>query len=344
MKKWMKAAALGLFLSIQAQSLAFGADGRWIPEESGWSYERPDGSRAKGTWEDIDGEWYYFDAAGRMVTGWQKVGNLRYFFEESGELSEGWQCYGGDGSEKWYYFDKNGNAVTGWLEDGGRWYWFGGNGVMNAEAARTISGKKYYFNEDGSLKANEYIGFKYMDSEGQPDAEYNVQAENRNGGKLSVDSGEKEEIADEINGIPKGWLKKFVDDGWKFIYCPEKDYYLRESYEDSSEKYYIRYKLSTSEKSLRFTDKNALRAGFGEYIYRNSREQLRDLSFSEEVGYKIQEICSLADVPESVCEDLSMTFGVLFSEYLDEDSREKFRDEMEDLCRIVEQAAAARGW
>lgn len=342
MRKWMAAAALGLVLTMQTGGLAFGADGTWIPAGDGWSYERPDGSMAKGTWEDIDGEWYYFGSDGRMAVGWQKIGNLRYYFNEDGALAEGWQCYTEDGDEKWYYYDRSGNAATGWLADGEDWYWFNGSGIMTADGSKTIGGKKYYFHEDGRLRANEYIGFKYLDSDGQANSEYNVRAENKNGGKLTVDDSQKEEIAEKLNAIPRGWLKKFADDGWKFIYCPEKEYYSRESYEDSSEKYYIRYKLSTSEKSLRFTDPDAIWAGFGEFVYRNSKDLLRDMTFSWEVGYKISEIADFSEVPESVCDDLQMTFGILFAEYVDEDSRDQFREELEDLCWIVEQVWASR--
>ena len=35
----------------------------------------------------------------------------------------------------------------------------------------------------------------------------------------------KDEIAEKINALPAGWRKKFLDDGYKFIYCPEKGYY-----------------------------------------------------------------------------------------------------------------------
>lgn len=322
--------------------LSFGADGTWISENGGWQYERADGSMAKGAWEDIDGEWYYFGSDGYMQTGWQKIGSIRYCFEDDGTLAQGWRCYTGDGDDKWYYFDQNGNAVIQWLFDDGNWYWFNGSGIMSTETVRTIGGLKYYFNEDGSLKTNTYIGVKYFNSEGQPDARYNVTAENRDGKKITVDDGVKEEIAEKLNAIPKGWLKKFVDDGWTFIYCPEKEYYSSVKYEDGGDRYYIRYKLSTYDKNIRFTDVDAILAGFGEYVYRTAKQELRDYKFSWEAGYKTDEICRLTEIPESVAEDTQSVFGVLFAEYLDESGRDQMGEEMPDICWIMEKIIESR--
>lgn len=342
MKTWMKIAVMSLFLSAQA-AVSYGADGTWIAADGGWQYERPDGGMAMGTWEDIDGEWYHFGNDSYMQTGWQKVGNIRYFFEDDGTLAQGWRCYTGDGDEKWYYFDRNGNAAIRWLNDDGKWYWFNGSGVMNTDSAKTIEGSKYYFNEDGSLKANTYIGFKYLNSEGQPDAAYNVTAENSDGKKLTVDDSDKEEIAEKLNALPAGWLKKFVDDGWTFIYCPEKEYYSSFKNEDGGDRYYIRYKLSTNDRNLRFTDADAIWAGFGEYVYRTAKQTLRDYKFSWEVGYKTSEICSMMEVPESLTEDYQAVFGALFSEYLDENSRNDMGEELEDIWRIMETVIDSRG-
>ena len=44
--------------------------GRWIQNDEGWRYVHADGTTSKCKWEKIDGEWYYFDYKGYMVTGW----------------------------------------------------------------------------------------------------------------------------------------------------------------------------------------------------------------------------------------------------------------------------------
>lgn len=69
---------------------------------------------SRGTWEDIDGEWYHFDRNGIMETGWKTVGNIRYHFNQDGSLSEGWQ-YDGPGGGNWYYYDSAGNAKIQWF-------------------------------------------------------------------------------------------------------------------------------------------------------------------------------------------------------------------------------------
>jgi len=341
--KWIAAAAAGLFLMAQAAMTAFGADGTWIAADGGWQYQRPDGGMAKGTWEDIDGAWYHFGSDSYMQTGWQKIGNLRYYFHEDGSLAEGWQLYTGDGSEKWYYYDKNGNAAIQWLEADGKTYWLNSSGVLNTESPKTIKGVRYFFNEDGSLKANEYMGFKYMDSDGQPAEEHNVTAENRNGKEITVDEGVRDEIAEKINALPKGWLKKFIDDGWRFIYCPEKEYYSYVKDEDTNERYYFRYKLTQSEHSLRFTDPEAIQAGFGEYMYANAKEELRDYQFSTELKLESYEIHERFEIPEDVCiTDPQSSFGLLLSEYLNEGNREWMEEELDDLTWILDRVIELR--
>lgn len=343
MKKWVLTSVSVLMFAAGAAFTAFGADGTWIPAEGGWQYQRPDESMAAGTWEDIDGAWYHFGSDGYMQTGWQKIGNIRYHFEEDGALSEGWQCYNGDGGEKWYYFDANGNAVIQWLDVDGKRYWFNSSGILNTDSSKTIGGRRYYFHEDGSLIANEYIGFKYMNIDGQPDSEYDVTAENRDGKKLTIDADEKEEIAEKLNALPKGWLKKFADDGGRFIYCPEKEYYSYVKDEETGERYYVRYKLDNYEKTIRFTDPDAVRAGFGEYMYANAKEELRSYRFSTEVKVRSYEISELTEIPEETCiDDPQYTFGLLFSEYLEEGRREEMEEKLENICWILDRVSELR--
>lgn len=342
-KKWLAAVAAGFLIAMGAAGTASAADGTWIPADGGWKYLCEDGNLAKNSWEDIDGEWYYFGGDTMMVTGWQKVGNLRYYFEADGHLSEGWQCYTGDGDEKWYYFDKTGNAAIRWLHDDGKWYWFNGNGILSTETSKTIEGKKYYFNEDGSLRANEYAGFKYMDIDGQFNSRYDVRAENSNGNPKTIGQSEREEIAEELNELPKGWLKRFLDDGWTFVYCPEKDYYSSARFEDSNDRYYIRYKLDTAAKLLRFSDKEAVQAGFGEYMYKTAKSQVRELLFNNEVRYDLYEILEFTEMPEYYSEDYETIFGALFTRYLDEDESEETRERFEDICVIFDRIIASVG-
>lgn len=61
----------------------FGAKDEWIKADDGrWWYRHADGSYTTDGWEHIDGEWYYFDAEGWMVTGWVEWGGWWYYLSE----------------------------------------------------------------------------------------------------------------------------------------------------------------------------------------------------------------------------------------------------------------------
>ncbi len=341
-RQWKTVLVAAGFLAVSGWT-ALAADGQWIETESGWQYVKEDGQNARNSWEDIDGEWYHFNTDGYVQTGWQKVGNLRYHFEADGRLSEGWQCYTGDGSEQWYFYDKSGNAVIRWLNDGGKWYWFNGNGILSTEAVKTISGKKYYFHEDGSLLANEYSGFKYFDADGQPYEPGNVRAINDNEREIKIDEGLRDEIAEELNGLPKGWLRNFVDNGWTFVYCPEKEYYSSSRDSETGDRYYIRYKLDAIACELRFTSPEALKEGFGEYLFRKAKQEMRDLDFTTEMRVRMYEILEFTEVPERYSSDYGMLFGVLFSRYLNEDDRAEMEKKLGNVAWYMDRAIQCRG-
>jgi len=96
----------------------------------------------------FDGELYYFDDEGKMVTGWfidEHSGNL-YYFENDGASKSGWILEDGI----WYYLEDF-KCVTGWkeilTEDGEScWFYFDQDGKMYANC-ETPDG--YFVNEDG---------------------------------------------------------------------------------------------------------------------------------------------------------------------------------------------------
>ncbi|MCI9569015.1 MAG: hypothetical protein HFG14_03775 [Lachnospiraceae bacterium] len=341
-KTWTMAVA-ALCFCILAGRETFAAGGEWNPTEEGMQYIREDRSLAKGSWEDIEGEWYHFDNSGLMQTGWHKIGNMRYHFEENGALSKGWQCYSEDGGEKWYYFDTNGNAVIRWLEDEGKWYWFHANGILNMESRRTIEGRTYYFHEDGSLIANEFAGFRYFDRNGEPDGTHDVRAERIDGHTIQVEDDVRDEIAKELNALPSGWLIKFLEEDWSFVYCPEKEYFSAARFEDGGDRYYVRHKLNSSERTLRFTSPEGIKAGFGEFIYRNTKEIQKEYRFSWEADYKRDEIQSFLGLPDTCMDDYSLIFGELFARYLDEVCRAEMEEQMGDVLWVLTQAVESRG-
>lgn len=55
----------------------------WLAGEDGsWRYINF-GQAIRGQWADIGGQWYLFDAEGRMLTGWQTVGDEAFYLSET---------------------------------------------------------------------------------------------------------------------------------------------------------------------------------------------------------------------------------------------------------------------
>ena len=119
----------------------------WKKDSKGWWLLRGDGSYPAGVFETVDGEIYYFDANGYMVTGWRLVDSKWYYFAASGVMQTGWKQIGG----VWYYFDEDGVMQTGLQEIDGVWYYFKASGAM-ASGWQKISGVWYYFNAGGAMQ------------------------------------------------------------------------------------------------------------------------------------------------------------------------------------------------
>lgn len=62
--------------------------GTWKEDSKGWSFKYASGSYAKNAWVIYDGEWYYLNSAGYMVTGWQYIGGMKYYFGTNGKLDQ----------------------------------------------------------------------------------------------------------------------------------------------------------------------------------------------------------------------------------------------------------------
>ena len=119
----------------------------WVKKDNIWNYRFPDGSICRGTWQSINGYWYYFDVNGTMLTGWQKLANDWYYLYGTGEMATGWAKINGQWYYFWpltengytqgtmayggwkiigadyYFFREDGSLYTGWLEQNGSWYY-----------------------------------------------------------------------------------------------------------------------------------------------------------------------------------------------------------------------------
>ena len=148
-----------------------------------WWYQAPDstGEYAVG-WNEIKGEWYYFNQTGILLQNqWKKWNNRWFYLTDSGASAKNWKKINGS----WYYFNKENQTETGWLNTGGQWYYFAQSGEMKTSWVKDketwyymdstgtmktgeieVSGHHYYLEESGAMKqgwlkkANDWYFYK----------------------------------------------------------------------------------------------------------------------------------------------------------------------------------------
>ena len=113
--------------------------------------------RTKNDFETIQGQTYYFDANGYMVTGWKKINNKDYFFNDSGVMvKDAWQGA--------YYLGSDGAMLTNTFTKDG--YYVGANGAYYTNRWFKDQGKDYYVNGSGKLVKNAWQGAYYLGKDG----------------------------------------------------------------------------------------------------------------------------------------------------------------------------------
>ena len=98
----------------------------WHLQGDRYSYYQWYGAKLTDSWYQENGNYYYFDSDGYMVTGLRSIDGNTYYFSPSGKMRTGWQTINGST----YYFSSGGKMYTGW---------------------RFIDGANYYFGSDGKL-------------------------------------------------------------------------------------------------------------------------------------------------------------------------------------------------
>ncbi len=119
----------------------------WIELEGDYYYINNEGALLSG-WQKIDGKWYYFyhEESDIMVTGWAYVNGNWYYMSGSGAMVTGWAAISG----KWYYFNNSGAMVTGWAQISGKWYYLSSSGAMVTGWAY-VNGSWYYMSGSGAM-------------------------------------------------------------------------------------------------------------------------------------------------------------------------------------------------
>lgn len=144
----------------------FGSDGAMILT-SGWKkiggrtyFVKGDGTLQTG-WMQENGKWYYFDPSTYFLCEYDYAmyidGEVYYFDDKGVMLTNAWRnCYWNDAEknyyEGWCYFGSNGAAVKGWKQISGSWFYFDPHAVM-LDGWQFIDNAWYYLGDDGAMKS-----------------------------------------------------------------------------------------------------------------------------------------------------------------------------------------------
>lgn len=117
------------------------------------------GAIAQSDWILFDGLWYLADSSGALLSGWQCRSGVWYWLDpESKAMKTGWVDQGGVR----YYLDFSGAMATGHFAAEGKRYLADLSGalIVRNQGWQEVDGRRYFFNEDNSLKSG------WLDSDG----------------------------------------------------------------------------------------------------------------------------------------------------------------------------------
>ncbi|MCD8370172.1 MAG: hypothetical protein LUC94_07635 [Clostridiales bacterium] len=239
------------------------AAGTWTEQENGkYSYMDEAGAiHAKGwIYEAEEGGWYYIDEKGYRVCGKQTIAGDTYFFDENGKMLTGWvACDRNEAAEEYqgtvsdddlYYCTADGKMATGWVtaydpeevwsvtdevfaemqddEFGMNRYYFEPDGKICRNERKTIDGKKYVFQEDGTI----ITGWIYDYGEGASDRYLHVDPDSSDGDKsLCSENPQNLMFAGDADGalVINGWIDAIPpwddeDDDGRSFYADSSGY------------------------------------------------------------------------------------------------------------------------
>lgn len=158
--------------------------GTWQLNDTGWWYQNEDASYPYSSWQLIDGNWYVFDNNGYMYTGWYNDNGTWYYLADSGAmLANQWvgnYYLGASGAmltstttPDGYYvgFDgawipNYGQITEGWQQNSIGWWYQNADGTYLINGWMNIDNVYYYFDNNGYMAANAWIGNYYVGSNG----------------------------------------------------------------------------------------------------------------------------------------------------------------------------------
>lgn len=136
----------------------------WVKIKGNYYFYNAKGRLQSGSIQ-YKGNYYYSQPDGKRVTGWVKANNRKYYYDKkTGAMYRSrWADIGG----KRYYFNKSGIALTSkWLNYSGNRYYFLEDSTM-ATGWQKIGKYQYYFGKKGVLAKNKWVGYYYVDAKGR---------------------------------------------------------------------------------------------------------------------------------------------------------------------------------
>lgn len=131
----------------------------WKQDSKGWWYVKEDGTYYKNQWATIDGKDYYFKSDGYMASNEYiksskyNTDKILYYVNKSGDWNK--KTYQWNSNDKGWWLEARESdwyAKSEWATIDFKQYYFDEKGYM-VTGTKTINGKKYTFNKDGSLKS-----------------------------------------------------------------------------------------------------------------------------------------------------------------------------------------------
>lgn len=135
---------------------------QWVKHKNKWYFMNQEGKALVNKWKTSKGRKYRMGSDGVMLTGLKKVGKKTYYFNPGDTVEKGVSYPVGcrrSGSFKvsgaWRYFESNGVMLTSaWKKLSGKWYYYLEDGKRKT-GWLTLNGNRYYFKTNGVMAANE---------------------------------------------------------------------------------------------------------------------------------------------------------------------------------------------
>lgn len=231
----------------------------------------------------------------------------------------------------WYYRDPDGSNHTGWLKYGGEWYWFSESGEMADGGSQIVDGVMYYFFINGHMARNQYLGLEFFGDDGQHQSSGDI----RTIGNSEVTTEQKDLITDALYLVPRGWLERFVRDGWQIMFYTKKKYFAAPSTDLGI--YYVYHSVDCEYEKVKTTKPEALLEAMCEYVgeeagcYRENDERMAVLWNAYPV------LRGVLEIPDYYASDSKFYFGKLVSAYLEGEKTAEIRRAAPEVCEVIEE-------